>query len=54
MSTHKIKGSLDFGTSTHVAGTLVEQNQQIHFRFESNFLHQSIDISPFKFRRYVL
>jgi len=51
MSTQKIKVSLDFGTYTHVVGTLVEQNQQIHFRFESNFLHQSIDISPFKLKK---
>jgi serine/threonine-protein kinase HipA len=51
MSQKRIKVSLDFGTSILVLGTLVEQNQEIYFRFESSFLESDLDISPFKLKK---
>jgi serine/threonine-protein kinase HipA len=51
MKQEKIKVSLDFGTSIVEVGTLVEQNQQIYFRFEPSFLEQGLNISPFKLKK---
>jgi hypothetical protein len=47
MSQEKIRVSLDFGTSIVEVGMLVEQNQEIYFRFEPSFLESNLDISPF-------
>jgi serine/threonine-protein kinase HipA len=51
MSQEKIKVSLDFGTSIVEVGMLVEQNQEIYFRFEPSFLESNLDISPFKLKK---
>ncbi|MBM3454729.1 MAG: type II toxin-antitoxin system HipA family toxin [Bacteroidetes bacterium] len=51
MSQKRIKVSLDFGTSILEAGTLVEQNQEIYFRFEDSFLESDLEISPFKLKK---
>lgn len=51
MSQEKIKVSLDFGTSIVEVGVLVEQNQEIYFRFDPSFLESNLDISPFKLKK---
>jgi serine/threonine-protein kinase HipA len=51
MSQEKIRVSLDFGTSIVKVGQLVEQNQEIYFRFEPSFLESDLDISPFKLKK---
>jgi serine/threonine-protein kinase HipA len=51
MSQERIKVSLDFGTSLVEVGTLIEQNQDIYFRFEPSFLESNLDISPFKLKK---
>jgi serine/threonine-protein kinase HipA len=51
MSQERIKVSLDFGSSIVEVGILVEQNQQIYFRFEPSFLESDLDISPFKLKK---
>ncbi len=51
MSQEKIKVSLDFGSSIVEVGMLIEQNQQIYFRFEPSFLESDLDISPFKLKK---
>jgi len=51
MSQEKIKVSLDFGTSIVEVGMLVEQNQEIYFRFEPSFLESNLDLSPFKLKK---
>ena len=51
MSQERIKVSLDFGSSIVEVGILVEQNQQIYFRFEPSFLERDLDISPFKLKK---
>ncbi len=51
MGIERIKVSLDFGTSIVEVGMLVEQNQQIYFRFIPSFLETDLDISPFKLKK---
>lgn len=51
MSQKRIKVSLDFGTSIVEVGTLVEQNQEVYFRFEVSYLESELDISPFKLKK---
>ena len=51
MSQERIKVSLDFGTSIVEVGMLVEQNQEIYFRFEPSFLECNLDPSPFKLKK---
>jgi serine/threonine-protein kinase HipA len=51
MSQERTKVSLDFGTSIVEVGMLVEQNQEIYFRFEPSFLESNLDISPFKLKK---
>ncbi len=51
MSQEKIKVLLDFGTSIVEVGMLVEQNQEIYFRFDPSFLESNLDISPFKLKK---
>jgi serine/threonine-protein kinase HipA len=51
MSQEKIRVSLDFGTSIVKVGQIVEQNQEIYFRFEPSFLESDLDISPFKLKK---
>jgi serine/threonine-protein kinase HipA len=51
MSQKRIKVSLDFGTSIVEVGTLVEQNQEIYFRFEPTFFENDLEISPFKLKK---
>jgi len=51
MSQERIKVSLDFGSSIVEVGMLIEQNQQIYFRFEPSFLESDLDISPFKLKK---
>ena len=51
MSQERIKVSLDFGSSIVEVGKLIEQNQQIYFRFEPSFLESDLDISPFKLKK---
>jgi serine/threonine-protein kinase HipA len=51
MSQKRIKVSLDFGISILEVGTLVEQNQEIYFRFEPSFLESDFEISPFKLKK---
>ena len=51
MSQERIKVSLDFGTSIVEVGMLVEQNQEIYFRFEPSFLESNLDLSPFKLKK---
>ena len=51
MSQERIKVSLDFGSSIVEVGILIEQNQQIYFRFEPSFLESDLDISPFKLKK---
>ncbi len=51
MSQERIKVSLDFGTSIVEVGMLVEQNQEIYFRFEPSFLECNLDLSPFKLKK---
>jgi serine/threonine-protein kinase HipA len=51
MSQEKIKVSLNFGTSIVEVGVLVEQNQEIYFRFDPSFLESNLDISPFKLKK---
>lgn len=51
MSQEKIKVSLDFGTSIVEVGVLVEQNQEIYFRFDPSFLESNLNISPFKLKK---
>lgn len=51
MSQEKIKVSLDFGTSIVEVGVLVEQNQEIYFRFDPSFLESNLEISPFKLKK---
>jgi len=51
MSQKRIKVSLDFGTSIVEVGTLVEQNQEVYFRFEASYLESELEISPFKLKK---
>jgi hypothetical protein len=51
MGQERIKVSLDFGTSIVEVGMLVEQDQQIYFRFVPSFLKTDLDISPFKLKK---
>ncbi len=51
MSQERIKVSLDFGSSIVEVGKLIEQNQQIYFRFEPSFLESDLDISTFKLKK---
>ena len=51
MDQERIKVSLDFGTSIVEVGMLVEQDQQIYFRFVPSFLETDLDISPFKLKK---
>jgi serine/threonine-protein kinase HipA len=51
MSQKRIKVSLDFGMSIVKVGQLVEQNQEIYFRFEPSFLESDLEISPFKLKK---
>jgi hypothetical protein len=51
MGQERIKVSLDFGTSIVEVGMLVEQDQQIYFRFVPSFLETDLDISPFKLKK---
>jgi serine/threonine-protein kinase HipA len=51
MSQERIKVSLDFGASIIEVGILIEQNQQLYFRFEPSFLESDLDISPFKLKK---
>jgi serine/threonine-protein kinase HipA len=51
MSQKRIKVSLDFGMSIVKVGQLVEQNQEIYFRFEPSFLESDLEFSPFKLKK---
>lgn len=51
MGQERIKVSLEFGTSVVEVGMLVEQDQQIYFRFEPSILDSNLDISPFKLKK---
>jgi len=51
MGQERIKVSLDFGTSIVEVGMLVEQDQQIYFRFVPSFLECDLNISPFKLKK---
>jgi serine/threonine-protein kinase HipA len=51
MGQERIKVSLDFGTSIVEVGMLVEQDQQIYFRFTPSFLESDLNISPFKLKK---
>lgn len=51
MGQERIKVSLDFGTSIVEVGMLVEQDQQIYFRFTPSFLECDLNISPFKLKK---
>lgn len=47
----KVLVSLDFGFKQIQVGTLIEDKNRIYFQFDSSFLDQNLNISPFKLKK---